>query len=460
MTSRFDNRSDTPPPEIDLSDSLLYFVHIPKTAGTSIYSFLDRHFLPNQVFPADLAAWHQEGMAKMPPESIDRFSCVRGHLYHRQLGRFFAASQKRIVPITILRRPLSQLLSEYDMVVNDPNGPFHDEALDAGLTFEEFLHRPRYFAHYADNPDTQGLHSFNRQAAHLLLQREENPYQLPPSAWWDESTRMLSDYPVIGLSERFDDTLQLLAFTFGWRCPMQGPRLNPMRGERSTVSDEVATKVQKLNAVDFQLYDWASNRFDSQYRAMVEVLVRDEGCRPDDPDDGISHAINRRSDRRLARRMETTSNNQHFELLESSGLHLGHVSPSALRQINWIGPNPHASFTVAVPGSSDRILRLEFVHWLTTAMLDDLQITVNSHAIPWARSIEGPVANYVAYLPAAIFRSRPLTAEIVLSTSAVSTPAAEGINPADHEQKCLGLASLELIGVEVPALGPTTWTAY
>jgi len=443
--------------ETDLdADRILSFVHIPKTAGTTLYSYLDTKFLPQQVFPADRAVWHTDGMLRMNPQDLDEFRALRGHLYAQQLGQFFQATRKTIVPFTVLRHPEAQLLSEYNMLCNDPNASAYRDETVTDLTFDQFLEQPRFPRLFTERPDLALRMCRNRQSAHLLLQTEDNPFLIPERDWFGLLTEQLEGYLLVGLHERLDQTVQLLAFLLGWHGQPTLPVLNKARCKAPEISGRQRQRLQELNAIDFQLYEWARARFQRQYVAMLEqldVTGEDAG--------GIATALYQRGDERIRNRaLASALPADDFEVINTTGLLLGHVSRQLGRQINWIGPEPKATLRLAFPrsagsrtGIGSRVLQIEVLYWLTQSMLDDFYVNVNGHSVALVRHQEPSTCQFVGFLPEHVLGPAGTFVEVEMGTSSVSNPAELGLNPFDHEQKCLAIAGFQCFPATIPALG-------
>jgi hypothetical protein len=86
-------------------------------------------------------------------------------------------------------------------------------------------------------------------------------------------------------------------------------------------------------------------------------------------------------------------------------------------------------------------------------MLDDFYVKVNGHSIPLIRHQHPSACQFVGFLPEDVLGPVGTFVEVELGTSSVGCPAALGLNPNDHEQKCLALASFQCFPATVPALG-------
>ena len=85
------------------NDDILYFLHIPKTAGTTFISIIDEHFDYESIFPGQ--RWDQ--LLPKLPINFSKYRLVRGHFGYgiRQL------LPKKPVYITMLRNPIEMVPS-------------------------------------------------------------------------------------------------------------------------------------------------------------------------------------------------------------------------------------------------------------------------------------------------------------------------------------------------------------
>ena len=113
-------------------DDILYFLHIPKTAGTTLQFLLDGYF--------DLASIYQgriwKNLARKMPEDFSKRKFFRGHFGY-SLHRILA---KKPVILTVLRDPIERTISDYDHRVRDPDAdPAYREIYRNAPPLEEFF---------------------------------------------------------------------------------------------------------------------------------------------------------------------------------------------------------------------------------------------------------------------------------------------------------------------------------
>ncbi len=113
----------------------LLFVHVPKTAGMSLYHALERWAGPDRAIrfpnggPGDLAAW-----LELPRARLEQLRLVSGHL---PLHDFRKRELSGWMPITLLRDPVARTLSTYSYIRGQRRHPWH--GLVSSMDLEEFL---------------------------------------------------------------------------------------------------------------------------------------------------------------------------------------------------------------------------------------------------------------------------------------------------------------------------------
>jgi hypothetical protein len=120
----------------------ILFVHIPKTAGMSLYHALERWASPERAIrfpnggPEDLAAW-----LGLPQGRVDELRVVSGHL---PLHAFRRRDLSGWSAITLLRDPVARTLSTYSYIQGQRSHPWHEQvsAMDLEAFLDWFEARP------------------------------------------------------------------------------------------------------------------------------------------------------------------------------------------------------------------------------------------------------------------------------------------------------------------------------
>ncbi len=109
----------------------LFFMHIPKTAGSSMRLFLRNQYGFDELYP------HQDWRTVRSVEDVARYRLVQGHFRYN----FRQVVAPRAKVLTVLRDPLRRTLSSLRHLRRDPNfAPEHE--LAAGMTTRQMIRAP------------------------------------------------------------------------------------------------------------------------------------------------------------------------------------------------------------------------------------------------------------------------------------------------------------------------------
>lgn len=229
------------------------FIHIPKTAGTSLRRVVEEAYGPDRVAAIYSSELRDPGSWEALRERIDGASAVFGHFsfgVHRRLG-----IDARYV--TILRDPLARVVSFYRHQERDPFGDYHS-LIAGGMTIADFVR-------------SEKCYQVNNHMVRMLS-AEDGIEAVGGSGVFEtiDDRRLLdralanldSHFAFVGLSERLDESVAGLGAALGWRARPLVPRLNvDATRETLAVDDETCAAVEQYNALDRELYEEVARRF-------------------------------------------------------------------------------------------------------------------------------------------------------------------------------------------------------
>jgi len=223
----------------------LIFIHIPKTAGTSLTEAIGSQIPKERICPERL-----DHLNNWPVGELDRFTFFSGHFSRSAVERI--PGEKRIA--TILREPASRLLSWYYFARS--HTWFHIEQYAPELRPAKQL----------------GLFDFlKREGAKI-----PSMVSMIGAGHLDSATQALHDMAAIGIAERSDDSLFNITWRFGLTPMRKMPKLN-VTGDRVTdpafenappkrepLTRELNNLLTELTYEDAKLYALAKNLFETQ----------------------------------------------------------------------------------------------------------------------------------------------------------------------------------------------------
>lgn len=276
------------------ADDVLFYLHIPKTGGLSLISVLDAQFPLEQICPVHGLDHTQDVSTVYSVEQLKKFRLFRGHfMVGPKDTLIYKYITQKPVMLTLLRDPVARVVSTYKHIVRNPSIAVAPGKIDVisespdmppwasetyvrryhevrQMTLAEFASSNKYY-HDVDNRLTTfvvGAIDGNPFTAH-------SPNPLPDETRLAIAKQRLQEFAFFGITERFYESLQLLAYTFGWPPPTSVPEINtaPQPFEITRIPDDALAAIRDRTRLDHALYQFALTLFDARYQRMVDELL-------------------------------------------------------------------------------------------------------------------------------------------------------------------------------------------
>jgi len=228
----------------------LFFVHVPKAAGSTMQFVLDwKH-----------PAWKTFNITG--PYDINRFKHLPDRRRNGKLlvkGHFPYGLHEWIdgpaTYFTVLRHPVDRIKSHYYWSKGRARHYLHSTIHRENLSLEQYV--------------TTGISTeMNNGHLRLILGIDTDlPFGECSESMLDEAKAIIEkDFPVVGIAEQFDETLILLQEIMGWKTPPYYliKNTNTKRPVTSRAGNESSEAILKFNRLDMELYQWASQRLEAQ----------------------------------------------------------------------------------------------------------------------------------------------------------------------------------------------------
>jgi hypothetical protein len=236
---------------------LLIFLHIPKTAGSTLLRILENQYGPQRVRKLYDSTFGDE-VATLSTEELNWTRVIAGHFYFGVHARLPGKSRY----LTFLREPVARVLSHYEFVRRRPEHYLHEAALS--LSLAEYV---RFCGDAEPNNDQ------TRLLAGAEMASSDGTCSPPMLA---AAKRNLDLHAAVGLTEAFDASLVLMRRTFGWKRPLYVRRNVGGRSGAGELSPEAREVVEALNGLDAELYRYAYERFRRDVAEYGADFPRDE----------------------------------------------------------------------------------------------------------------------------------------------------------------------------------------
>jgi len=223
------------------------FLHVPKTAGSSVYSILR-----TLLRPTELLKLHPNGevlrrIRALPLSHRSRLKVLYGHV-DVQITRQVVPLQRCV---TLLRDPVQRIVSYYAFVKHMDRGAHSDLARRASITeWIDALRLPE-----TDNGMVRRFSGALHEARIGACTRQ----------MLERAKANLAQFAVVGLTDRFDEFYALLARRLG--VPMRtyvAEKVNAHRPRIDQLDRGTLAEIERRNALDRELYRFGAELFAQQ----------------------------------------------------------------------------------------------------------------------------------------------------------------------------------------------------
>lgn len=226
----------------------LIFVHIPKSAGTTLNHVIAWEYSPFQIVSVDgrFPRWAWRRMTHWTPRRLARSDVFTGHMPFG-LDKYLARESNYI---TILRKPVERVISEYFYRIGRKSHPLADREIK-GLSLREYVEKLPY-----DNVQTKLLAGGNPAYDFMAGGCSD--------AMLETAKRNLAQrFSLVGLTERFEETLALCKILFGWKVERYATmRVTPGKSKEKGVPIELRDLIAERNRFDVALYKYGIELFE------------------------------------------------------------------------------------------------------------------------------------------------------------------------------------------------------
>jgi len=368
-------------------EDLVYFLHIPKTAGTSLVNILENQFNYNCIYRETI----YPELFKNFPSNLSDYKLIRGHFGY-WITKLLT---KKPIILTMLRNPREQIISLFNhqlrafkkgdkySLIKKNHKNITDVLKDPKLILNFRNHHIRHLTLDIDVPRrTNSLREDNHEVMKTLRPKLNSNSQ---GELLEIAKDRLKNLTFFGLTEKFEETLQLLYYTFAWYPVRTVPKLNinPNKSEEN-LSSETEDLIQKYTKEDQELYEFAEPIFESRYSEMIKAL-KDQYYEPKHDEIDFNDAIYEMLEKYyLEKKREKTKYSKNISYsFEKQMIGLGWHSREQINEnvCRWSGPETKSEIYFPLSNEVDLKIKITILNQIASDVLKSLELYVNNHNI-------------------------------------------------------------------------------
>lgn len=243
---------------------VVIFMHIPKAAGTTMHTILERAYRGRIICDLDTADLRASiaGFKRLPQEEKDKIDLLKGHLpfgMHEGFLRDFTY-------ITMLRNPVDRIVSHYRYASENHSHYLNRHIVESNMDV---------VAYVESGISTELDNAMVRILSGRLY---DVPYGGCDSGMLENAKSNLArHFSTIGLAESFDESVLLMKLKLGWSSyPVYyRKKVSKVRGSTAGLDEEARERIKARNQLDWELYEFAKDIFDADVLEHRDALDRE-----------------------------------------------------------------------------------------------------------------------------------------------------------------------------------------
>lgn len=242
----------------------LLFLHIPKAAGSTLMEIVVRQYPGGKGFRFTGSPENLAGFIGLSEPERASYDVLHGHVaygVHRHIPGDATS-------ITMLRDPVERIISHYYFVLRKPDHYLHERVSRGGggggpMTLRQYVEQ------------RTSIELDNDQTRYFIEQPDPRDRFTPitPELLEAAKANLERRMVVVGLAERFDESLVLAQCAFGWlNVTYERKNVTENRPGQAAIDPQTLDLIRDINRYDVALYEHAVTLFERQVSTLGDVF--------------------------------------------------------------------------------------------------------------------------------------------------------------------------------------------
>jgi hypothetical protein len=242
------------------AEEAVIFLHVPKAAGSTLNRLIEWEYPLFEIYSIDpvFYRWSWAHLQRLSTKRLSRIRIFKGHM----LFGLHTILPQSATYITVLREPVDRVLSAFYFMRSYKLHPLYWRLKFGNWSLEDYVKRSR-----RENVQCK-----------ILAGAE---YNKPCTAEICETAKenLLRYFSVVGLSERFEESLALMKLRFGWKLRRYSSfNVTRTRPRKADIPRSTLYLIEEKNSFDISLYEFAAKVFQTAVNtrsAEVSQIARE-----------------------------------------------------------------------------------------------------------------------------------------------------------------------------------------
>lgn len=229
----------------------LIFLHIPKAAGSTLRAIIRRQHSDSQVHVVSSVSDLQQSISQfrnLPQSERAEIRCLMGHGTYG-LHDVLSGSTEYL---TMFRRPVNRVISNYYYVRRSPEHRLYEKITEGEMSLHEYV--------------SSGVNPvLDNQMVREVTGMKDGDEKPDEETLQQAKSNLDEQFGVVGLVERFDESLLLMKRRYGWSDVSYRKRnVTSNRPEKEDLPASLIQEIEERNYLDTELYQYAARELNQE----------------------------------------------------------------------------------------------------------------------------------------------------------------------------------------------------